>query len=63
VAEILGQLLDGNAPGEHDTGVVVAELVDAFPTGGHVSAATAPVSGWFRDQASFDRAGFQIVSE
>jgi hypothetical protein len=30
VAEVFGDFLDGDASGEHDAGVVVAELVDAF---------------------------------
>jgi hypothetical protein len=43
VAEVLGEFFDGDTSGEHDAGVVVAELVDAFLTGGEVAAATAPV--------------------
>jgi len=43
VAEVFSELLDGNAPGEHDAGVVVAELVDAFPAGSGVPGATAIV--------------------
>ena len=58
VTEVLGQLLDGDASGEHDAGVVVAELVDAFLAGGDVAASAAPVCGGFRYQASFDESGF-----
>jgi len=50
VAEVFGQFFDGDASGEHDAGVVVAELVDAFLAGGDVAAATAPVVK--RDNAS-----------
>jgi hypothetical protein len=45
VAEVLGQFLDGDAPSEHDTGEVVAELVEAFLASRHVAAASAPVGG------------------
>ena len=39
VAEVLGLFLDGDTPGEHDAGVVMAELVDAFLAGsGHRTA-------------------------
>jgi hypothetical protein len=41
VAEVLGQFLDGDAFGEHDTGVVVAQLVDALFAGGGVADAAA----------------------
>jgi hypothetical protein len=30
VTEVLGELLDADASGEHDAGVVVVELADAF---------------------------------
>jgi len=55
MAEVFSELLDGDASGEHDTGVVVTELVDAFPAGGDVAAAAAPVLGRFGDHASLDQ--------
>ena len=58
VAEVLGQFLDGDASGEHDTGVVVAELVEAFLAGGDVAAASAPVSGGLGDQRRLDKGWF-----
>ncbi len=63
VAEIFGEFLDGDAASEHDAGIVVAELVDAFLAGGDVAASAAPVSDRFGDHAGFTRAGFQVVSE
>ena len=49
VAEVLGQLLDGDATGEHDAGVVVAQLVDAFLPGGDIPGTPAAVFLRFRD--------------
>jgi hypothetical protein len=54
VAEVFSQFSDADASGEHDAGVVVAELVDAFLTGGDVVAPAARVPDRFGDQASFD---------
>ena len=59
VTEVLGQLLDGDTSGEHDAGIVAADLVDAFFAGSDVAASAAPVRGGFRYQASFDESGFQ----
>ena len=58
VAEVFGELLNRDAPGEHDAGVIVPELVEAFPAGGDVAGPAAPVFGRFRDQASFGQSGF-----
>ena len=57
VAEVFSELLDGNAPGEHDAGVVVAELVDAFLAASDEPEAAAPVPDGFGDQASLDKSG------
>jgi hypothetical protein len=58
VAEVFGELLNRDAPGEHDAGVIVPELVEAFPAGGDVAGPAALVFGGFRDQASFGQSGF-----
>jgi hypothetical protein len=48
VAEVFSELLDGDAPGEHNAGVIMTELVNAFPAGGDVAAAaTCPFRGGF----------------
>jgi hypothetical protein len=41
VAEVFGELFDGDTASEHDAGVVVTELVDAFLAGGDVAAAAS----------------------
>jgi hypothetical protein len=61
VTQVLRQLLDGDATGKHDAGVVVAKLVDAFLTGGDVAVPPAAVFNGLR--LAFTRAGFQTVSE
>jgi len=54
VPQVVDQLLDRDTSGQHDTGVVVAELVDAFPARGDIPASASPVCGRLRDQASLD---------
>ena len=56
VTEILGKLLDRDAPGEHHAGVVVTELVDPFPAGGDVAAAATPVCSGFAKRWRYRRA-------
>ena len=41
VPQVLGEFLDRDTSGKHDAGVVVAELMDAFPAGGDVAAPAA----------------------
>jgi hypothetical protein len=52
VAEVFGELFNRDASGEHDAGVIMPELVEAFRAGGDVARPAAPVFGGFRDQAS-----------
>jgi len=51
VAEVFGELLDRDTASEHDAGVVVTELVDAFLAGGDIAAATTAVPDGCGDQA------------
>jgi hypothetical protein len=55
MAEVFSELLDGDASGQHNAGVVMTELVDAFLAGGDVTVAAAPVLGRFGDHASLDQ--------
>jgi hypothetical protein len=57
VTEVFSELLDGDTSGEHNAGVVVTELVDAFLAGRDVAAAAATVPGRFGDHASIDQGG------
>ena len=50
VAKVLGELLDRDASGKHHAGVVMTELVNAFPASGEVAAAAAPVDSGLSDQ-------------
>lgn len=63
VAEVLGQLLDRDAPRQHDAGVVVAELVNPFPAGDDITASAAPSTAGSGIRPALTSAGFQIVSE
>jgi hypothetical protein len=58
VAEVFGQLLDGDATCQHDAGVVVAELVNAFLTGGGVVAPSAPVPDGCGNHPRLDQCWF-----
>jgi hypothetical protein len=63
MAEVLGQLIDGDASCQHDAGVIVTELMDSFSAGGDIAASAAPVHGGLGNQACLYECGFQIVSE
>ena len=58
VAEVLGEFLDGDAPGQHDAGVVVAELVEAFLASGDGLGAAAPIDAGLGDQGRLHECGF-----
>ena len=57
VAEVFGELLDGDTASKHDAGVVVTELVDTFLTGSDIAAATTAVPDGCGDQASLGQGG------
>jgi hypothetical protein len=52
VAEVFGELLDGDTASKRDAGVVVTELVDAFLVSGDIAAATTAAPDGCGDQAS-----------
>jgi len=44
-------------PSEHDTGVIVTELVDTFPASGDIPATAASVPDGLSDHPGFDKRG------